>query len=123
MNGKERDLKMSIADNIKKIRSDYNLTQQQLGAIAGVSDKAVSKWEIGLAEPRMGAVQRIADALKIPKSKIIDEYDEYLSERDELLEKAFSDRPDLRLLFSAAKDASPEDIQTAIKIISALKDK
>ena len=114
---------MSIADNIKKIRSDYNLTQQQLGAIAGVSDKAVSKWEIGLAEPRMGAVQRIADALKIPKSKIIDEYDEYLSERDELLEKAFSDRPDLRLLFSAARDASPEDIQTAIKIISALKDK
>lgn len=114
---------MSISDNIKRIRSDYNLTQQQLGAIAGVSDKAVSKWEIGLSEPRMGAVQKIADALNIPKSKIIDEYDEYLSERDELLEKAFSDRPDLRLLFSTAKGASPEDIQTAIKIISALKDK
>lgn len=36
---------MSIADNIKKLRETYDLTQSQLGKIAGVSDKAVWTWE------------------------------------------------------------------------------
>lgn len=40
---------MSIADNIKRLRETYGLTQSELGAIAGVTDKAVSTWEIGRA--------------------------------------------------------------------------
>ena len=64
---------MGISENIKKIRRQYSLTQQQLGEIAGVSDKAVSTWESGTAEPRMGAVQRIAEHFHIPMSEIVDE--------------------------------------------------
>lgn len=64
---------MSIASNIKAIRNKYGITQTQLGQIAGVSDKAVSTWENGTAEPRLGAVQKIADHFGIPKSDIIDD--------------------------------------------------
>lgn len=64
---------MSIAENIKKIRETYSLTQAQLGDIAGVSDKAVSTWEGGTAEPRMGAVQKIARHFKIPISAVVDD--------------------------------------------------
>ena len=64
---------MSIADNIKKIRLKYGLTQAELGEIAGVSDKAVSTWENGTAEPRMGAVQRIAEHFNISKGSIVDD--------------------------------------------------
>lgn len=64
---------MSIADNIKKLRIEYGLTQAELGAIAGVSDKAVSTWENGTAEPRMGAVQRMADHFRITKGEIVDD--------------------------------------------------
>ena len=63
---------MSISKNIKAIRDRFNLTQTQLGEIAGVSDKAVSTWENGTAEPRLGAIQKISDALNIRKSDIID---------------------------------------------------
>ena len=63
---------MSIAKNIKRVRTDAGMTQEQFGRIAGVSSMAVSQWENGRAVPRMGAVERIADALKIPKSYIID---------------------------------------------------
>lgn len=52
----------------------HGLTQAELGKIAGVSDKAISTWENGTAEPRMGAVQKIADYFDIKKSEIIDEY-------------------------------------------------
>lgn len=63
---------MSISDNIKTIRDKYKLTQAQLGKIAGVSDKAVSSWETGSAEPRMGNLQRIADHFNIKISSLID---------------------------------------------------
>lgn len=64
---------MSISDNIKNLRIEYNLTQTELGKIAGVSGKAVWTWENGLAEPRMGAIQKIADYFNIKKSIIIDD--------------------------------------------------
>lgn len=64
---------MGISENIKEIRRKYSLTQQQLGEIAGVSDKAVSTWESGTAEPRMGAVQRIANHFNIRMSDIVDD--------------------------------------------------
>ena len=65
---------MGISSNIKRLRNTHGLTQAELGKIAGVSDKAISTWENGLAEPRMGAVQKIADYFGIKKSEIIDEY-------------------------------------------------
>ena len=66
---------MSIADNIKQIRERYDLTQDELGEIAGVSGGAVSTWERGTAEPRMGAIQRIADRLNISKADIVTDRD------------------------------------------------
>lgn len=64
---------MSIGENIKKLRMKYDLTQAEIGKIAGVSDKAVSTWENGTAEPRMGAIQKLADYFHIKKSELIDE--------------------------------------------------
>lgn len=66
---------MSIADNIKRLRERYNLTQDELGEIAGVSGGAVSTWERGTAEPRMGAIQRMSDHFGISKSDIVDDID------------------------------------------------
>lgn len=64
---------MGIKENIKKIREMYDLTQQDLAEIAGVTNKAVSAWESGLSEPRMGAIERIANRFGILKSNIIEE--------------------------------------------------
>ncbi len=64
---------MGISENIKLLREMYNLSQKDLGVIAGVSDKAVSTWENGLKEPRMGAIQKIADHFGLQKSNIIED--------------------------------------------------
>ena len=66
---------MSISGNIKKLRRKYNLTQDELGEIAGVSGGAVSTWERGTAEPRMGAIQKMSDYFRISKSEIVDDLD------------------------------------------------
>lgn len=62
---------MVVADNIKMLRQKFNLSQEQLAEIAGVTNTAVSSWERGVSEPRMGAVQRIADYFGIDNSNII----------------------------------------------------
>ena len=64
---------MSIADNIKKLREEHKLTQEEFGKIAGVSDKAVSTWELGSKIPRMGTIQKISEYFNIPKSAILDD--------------------------------------------------
>ena len=64
---------MSIGKNIKTLREQHNMSQEELGKIAGVTDKAVSTWENDIKIPRMGAIQRIADYFGIRKSDIIED--------------------------------------------------
>lgn len=64
---------MPIGENIKRLRIMHGLSQKELAQIAGVSDKAVSTWENGTKEPRMGAVQKIADHFGLKKSNLIED--------------------------------------------------
>ena len=111
---------MSIAENIKRLREAHGLTQEELGEIAGVSGKAVSKWESGAADPRMGAVQRIADHFHISKSTILDELDQQ-DDLAQVLERAFIDRPDMRILFDTASKMDPEDVEKFIRMMEVYK--
>lgn len=75
---------MSISENIKNLRLKYNLSQKELALIAGVTDKAVSTWEKGTKEPRMGTIQKIADHFGIRKSDLIEDSNTLpLTPRDE----------------------------------------
>lgn len=64
---------MGVSENIIKLRKLYGLTQDELAKIAGVTRGAVSQWEGGFSEPRMGSVQRMADHFGIYKSNIIED--------------------------------------------------
>lgn len=64
---------MSIGNNIKILRTRYDLTQQELAEIAGVTNKAVSAWESNNKEPRMGAIERICEHFGLKKSNLLDD--------------------------------------------------
>lgn len=64
---------MGISENIKILRDRFGLTQQDLADIAGVTNRAVSAWETGQKEPRMGAVEKIAKRFNIKKSNLIED--------------------------------------------------
>lgn len=66
-------MSIATASNIKRLLALTGLTHEELGEIAGVSRSAVSQWVRGSAEPRMGAVQRIADRFGIWKADIIED--------------------------------------------------
>ena len=52
----ERRKNMNIAENIKRLRKQHNLSQEQLAEKLNVSRQSVSKWESGLAYPEMDKV-------------------------------------------------------------------
>lgn len=47
---------MGIRENIIELRKRERITQEELAKIANVSRGAVSQWEGGFSEPRMGAI-------------------------------------------------------------------
>ncbi|MBR5366216.1 MAG: helix-turn-helix domain-containing protein [Clostridia bacterium] len=44
-------MKPLIAENLKRLRAEKNLTQEEVGNLLGVSGQAVSKWECGTGMP------------------------------------------------------------------------
>ena len=52
-----------IGKNIQALRTDYGISQEDLAAIAQVSQSAISNWECGTNTPRRSAVQRIIHAI------------------------------------------------------------
>lgn len=85
---------MSIGLNIKRLRESRGLTQKELGDIAGVTDKAVSTWETGIKDPRMGAIQKLADYFGVKKSEIIDDDIEVSSRPTQIIQRPASIKKD-----------------------------
>ena len=56
----------NIGDLIVEKRKERGLTQAELGAMLGISGKAVSKWERGLSKPCKEHLERLIDLLGLP---------------------------------------------------------
>lgn len=56
---------MNLADNLKKIRKEHNLSQEQLAEALGVSRQAVSKWESNGAYPEMDKVLQLCQMFNL----------------------------------------------------------
>ena len=56
----------SICNMISQKRKERGLTQAELGAMLGISGKAVSKWERGLSKPCDEHLDKLIDLLGLP---------------------------------------------------------
>lgn len=54
-------MKNNLSKNLKKIRKDNNLSQEQLADELGVSRQAISKWESAVAYPEMDKILALCD--------------------------------------------------------------
>ncbi len=55
----------TLNERIKNLRKEKNLTQLQLAEILNVTDKAVSKWEVGEANPDIGLLPKLAETFGV----------------------------------------------------------
>ena len=64
---------MNLSENLKKIRKDNNLSQEQLAEKLGVSRQSVSKWENGEAYPEMDKVLQICKMLNLNIDELLNQ--------------------------------------------------
>ena len=55
----------NFSDNLKKIRKDNNLSQEQLAEELGVSRQAISKWESGSSYPEMDKIIQMCNKFNL----------------------------------------------------------
>ena len=61
---------MKLSENLKRIRKENNLSQEQLAEKLGVSRQAVSKWESGQSYPEMDKVIQICKTFNFNMDEI-----------------------------------------------------
>lgn len=75
----------SFGNFISALREKNGLSQYQLGALVGVSDKAVSKWENGGSKPRIDTIRKLSEVLGISVDELLAcEYDAFKGKRKDL---------------------------------------
>lgn len=68
----DREQAKIIAQNLKQLLFEAGKTQKDLANDLGVSPQVVNTWCRGIAVPRMGKIQALADYFNVEKSEIID---------------------------------------------------
>ena len=61
----------SFGNFISALRERRGLSQYQLGALVGKSDKAVSKWENGASKPRIDTIRKLSEVLDISVDELL----------------------------------------------------
>ena len=51
---------MSFSENLKRLRKEHHLSQEELSELLDVSRQAVSKWENGTSEPSTANLTALA---------------------------------------------------------------
>lgn len=57
--------------NLRRLREAAGLTQIELSAKVGVTQAALSSWEIGSASPSLANMERLADALDTSLDELV----------------------------------------------------
>lgn len=116
-----------LSDNLKKYRAQSGYTQKEIAKKIHLSQQAYAKYETGLSNPTPEVLSSLADIYGVTTDELLDRPKETpLVNGDPELTAYLEElrtRPEMRMLFDVTKDATLEDVQTAVKIIEALRGK
>ena len=65
----------ALGDNIRKKRSEKNISQEYLAEMLDISRQSISKWENGLSEPSRKNLIQLADILECKLSELLGQED------------------------------------------------
>lgn len=120
-----------FAKNIRFLRKRAEMSQDKLAEMLGYkSFTTIQKWESGVSEPSMAVAQKIAnlfhvdidDLIKVDLEARGDDGYYFDADTAALAQKIYEDK-ELRALFDAARDISPEDMKTLYSVALAMKRK
>ena len=118
---------MTVYERIESLRKERKISQGNLEKELGFSNGSISKWKTSMPKPER--LQKIADYFGVTVVYLMtgNESDGkeryYTNDETASIAQEIFDNKELRLLFDAAKDAQPDDLQTVHQMLLALKRK
>ena len=114
-----------FSEKLSGLRQQAGLTQAELAKKLAISKSAVSMYECGKREPELDLLERIADVFGVSVSALLGREEPLVNGDAELTAylEALRDRPEMRMLFSVTKNATKEDVEAAVRIIEALRNR
>lgn len=112
-----------------KLRDAKGMKDADVARETGITKSTFSDWKNGRSNPKDAKLQKIADLFGVSVEYIRTGKEKeggekyYLNEETAEMAQALFENKDLRVLFDAAKDASPEDLKTTYDMLMALKRK
>lgn len=95
---------------------------KQLGTMVGASEASISQYETGKHQPDNDMMLKIADALGVSLDYLMGRSEPQEDDDVWALREHLRRDPEIRVLFSAARNASPEHLRAAVAMLKALKD-
>jgi len=71
---------LTFGEKVKEIRKKKGLSQLELGKKMNISQQAIAKYEKIIEQPKLTTVQKIADALDVTISELVDDWGKYTLE-------------------------------------------
>ena len=122
-------MKEKFIERLNSILQKRNLSQADLSKMTGIRSSSISDWLNGKYEPKQDKISIIAEALNVSPVWLIG-YDDTSSNQSEgyyvdsetaEYAEMLRTRPEMRLLFSASRGISKEDMEKAVEYIELLK--
>lgn len=122
-------MKEQFIERLNSILQKRNLSQADLSKMTGIRSSSISDWLNGKYEPKQDKIAIIANALNVSPVWLIG-YDEpstnqtegyYVDPETAEYAEMLRTRPEMRLLFSASRGISKEEMQEAVNYIEFIK--
>ena len=125
-------------NRLKAVMAEHKITQTELAKRTGIRQSSISDWLNNRYEPKQDKVYILANALNVspawllgyddsnipPVQSIPEKKDGYYTDPEAAeFAEYLRTRPGARMLFSAAKDMSKEEMEETVKYIEFLKSK
>ena len=112
----------------QRLLDEKGLKNADVSRGTGISNMTLSDWKRGKSTPKYDYMKKIAQFLDVTVEYLTGEEDDnsekyYLNDETAEIAQEIFENKELRLLFDAAKDAQPEDLQTVHQMLLALKRK
>lgn len=122
----------TFGSRLKKLRIERNLGQKEIGAVLGVSDSSIRKYEADDRTPTPEAIKKLAEFFGVTTDYLLandieqakKEINNAISDDPELIEfwSELQQRDDLKILCKQTKSLSPTTIKRIIKYIKMVED-
>ena len=118
--------KQIMSENIQRLMDSRGIDRNKICTDLGFKYTTFTDWVKGKTYPRIDKIEMMAQYFGVNKSDLVEKHVEagYYTDKDAAdFAEMLRTRPGARLLFSAAKDISKDDLQKAVEYIEFLKSK